>query len=116
MLSTAWSRTDPFWTAWDSDDPSWIRLRATAEIPGLVDPKYLEQERRALGEHDFNREFLGIPMGAHCSLFNWDMWERATQVHMPLVPPGPAFGPAIEQPGIGIINPFQQLKPFGELR
>jgi hypothetical protein len=23
MLSTAWSRTDPFWMAWDSDDPSW---------------------------------------------------------------------------------------------
>ena len=34
MLSTAWSRTDPFWTAWESDDPSWMRLRATAEIPG----------------------------------------------------------------------------------
>src|SRR3954449_8232126 len=58
MLSTAWSRTDPFWTAWDSDDPSWIRLRATAELPGLIDPKYLEQERRALGEHLFKREYL----------------------------------------------------------
>jgi hypothetical protein len=32
MLSTAWSRTDPFWTAWASDDPSWIRLQATADI------------------------------------------------------------------------------------
>src|SRR5664280_607818 len=31
MLSTAWSRTDPFWTAWVSDDPSWIRLKATAD-------------------------------------------------------------------------------------
>ena len=31
MLSTAWSRTDPFWTAWAIDDPSWIRLKATAE-------------------------------------------------------------------------------------
>src|SRR5271170_5194131 len=33
MLSTAWSRTDPFWTAWESEDASVIRLRATAEIP-----------------------------------------------------------------------------------
>src|SRR3954452_11464273 len=63
MLSTAWSRTDPFWNVWDSDDPSWLRLRATAEIPGLFDPDYLERERRALGEHDFNREYLGIPTG-----------------------------------------------------
>jgi hypothetical protein len=31
MLSTAWSRTDPFWTVWAGDDPSWIRLCATAE-------------------------------------------------------------------------------------
>jgi hypothetical protein len=31
MLSTAWSRTDPFWTAWDSDDDTRIRLKATAE-------------------------------------------------------------------------------------
>ena len=25
MLSTAWSRTDPFWTAWSNGDPEWIR-------------------------------------------------------------------------------------------
>ena len=31
MLSTAWSRTDPFWTAWAGDDPSWLRLKATAD-------------------------------------------------------------------------------------
>jgi hypothetical protein len=31
MLSTAWSRTDPFWLAWTGDDPSWIRLKATAD-------------------------------------------------------------------------------------
>jgi hypothetical protein len=32
MLSTAWNRTDPFWTAWDSDDHSFIRLKVTADI------------------------------------------------------------------------------------
>src|SRR5215208_1946288 len=31
MLSTAWSRTDPFWTTWADDDPSWLRLKATAD-------------------------------------------------------------------------------------
>ena len=29
MLSTAWSRTDPFWSVWENDDPSWTRIRAT---------------------------------------------------------------------------------------
>ena len=61
MLSTAWSRTDPFWTAWASDDPSWMRLRATAEIPGLLDAEFLEEERRNMGEHKYSREYLGIP-------------------------------------------------------
>src|ERR1700747_33135 len=31
MLSTAWRRTDPFWTAWACDDPTWIRLQATVD-------------------------------------------------------------------------------------
>jgi hypothetical protein len=114
MLSTAWSRTDPFWTVWDNDDPSWLRLRATAEIPGLFDPQFLEQERRALGEHDFNREYLGIPMGAHSSLFNWDMYDRATRVEVPLVPAGSAFRPPSEQAGVPFANPFKQLKTIGE--
>ena len=39
MLSTAWSRTDPFWTAWANDDPSWMRLKATADIARLFDPQ-----------------------------------------------------------------------------
>src|SRR5437764_1914977 len=42
MLSTAWSRTDPFWNAWASDDPSWLRLKATADVEGLFTPAYLE--------------------------------------------------------------------------
>jgi hypothetical protein len=55
MLSTAWSRTDPFWTAWASDDPSWIRLKATADTDAVhYPPEFLEKERRALGEHEFS--------------------------------------------------------------
>jgi hypothetical protein len=116
MLSTAWSRTDPFWTVWDSDDPSWMRLKATAESVSFFSEQYLEQQRRLLGEHDFNREYLGIPMGAHTSLFNWDMFDRATRIHTPLVPPGSAFRPPPEEPAVPIANPFQRLKAAGGLR
>ena len=31
MLSTAWSRSDPFWQVWESDDPSWVRIRSLAD-------------------------------------------------------------------------------------
>jgi Terminase large subunit, T4likevirus-type, N-terminal len=114
MLSTAWSRTDPFWTAWDSDDPSWIRLKATADVV-QYDAEFLERERRALGEEAFKREYLGIPLGGQASPFTWELYECATQVHMPLVPPGRAFGPAVQEQGVPIANPFQLLKPIGEL-
>jgi hypothetical protein len=115
MLSTAWSRTDPFWTAWASDDPSWIRLKATADITPFP-AEFLEQERSALGEDVFKREYLGIPMGGQVSPFSWELYERATQVHVPLVPPGPAFGPPPQERAVPIANPFQSLKPTGELQ
>ena len=99
MLSTAWSRTDPFWMAWAGDDQSWIRLKATADTVHY-DPKFLEQERRSLGEDAFKREYFGVPLG---------VYERATQVHVPLVPPGPAFGPPVQERGVPIANPFKSL-------
>jgi hypothetical protein len=116
MLSTAWTRTDPFWTAWADDDPSWIRLKATADAVAIFSPAFLEQERRGLGEQAFQREYLGVPTGAHTSPFSWELYERATQVQPPLVPPGPAFRPPAEQRGARIANPFQNLKPIGGLR
>ena len=109
MLSTAWSRTDPFWMAWDSDDPSWIRLKATADTVHY-DPEFLEKERRALGEDGFKREYLGIPLGGQASPFPWELYEAATHVHVPLVPPGPAFGPPVHERAVPIPNPFQQLR------
>ena len=114
MLSTAWSRTDPFWTAWASDDPTWIRLRATADTdPELFTPQFLELERRALGEQKFKQEYLGIPGGGEGSLFTWDLFDQATHVHAPLVPPGRSFGPPIVAPPIAVTNPFQHLRQTG---
>ena len=106
MLSTAWRRTDPFWMAWDSDEPSWMRLKATADVVAF-DREFLEEERRTLGEEVFKREYLGIPSGGQASPFTWELYERATQVHVPLVPPGPAFGPPVQERAVPIANPFQ---------
>ena len=117
MLSTAWSRSDPFWTAWAGDDQTWIRLEATADTdPTLFTPQFLEQERQALGEHDFNREYLGIPGGGQASPFTWELYERATQIRVPLMPPGPAFAPPQARPGVPIANPFRRLQTSGGVR
>jgi hypothetical protein len=109
MLSTAWSRTDPFWAVWESDDDSWLRLKATADVGGLYTEEYLEQERRALGDIAFNREYLGIPGGSNVSPFGWDLYDRATRVQVPLVPAGSYFGPAVSS-AARVANPFQSFR------
>lgn len=117
MLSTAWSRSDPFWTAWSSDNQSWIRLKATADTDAtLFAPGFLAEERSELGEHVFNREYLGIPGGGQASPFTWDLYERATQIFVPLVPPGPAFAPPPPEQAVPIKNPFKGLKANGGLQ
>jgi Terminase large subunit, T4likevirus-type, N-terminal len=113
MLSTAWSRSDPFWNAWDGEDQNWIRLKATADSdPGLFTEQFLETERAALGERDFKREYLGIPDGGEGSLFTWNLFEQATQTRTPLVPLGPSFRPPAPPP-VPTANPFQQLRVKG---
>lgn len=80
MLSTAWSRTDPFWTVWDNGDPSWTRIDATLDVaPHLIAPSVVEKARRQLSEEDFKREYLGIPAGSQVSPFKFEYYERATQ-------------------------------------
>ena len=114
MLSTAWTRTDPFWTAWAGDNPNWIRLKATADADAsLFAPGFLDEERAELGEHVFNREYLGIPGGGLASPFTWEMYERATQIHTPLVPPGRVFQPPAPEPAVPIENPFNRLRIEG---
>jgi terminase large subunit-like protein len=111
MLSTAYSRTDPFWTAWDSDNPNWLRLKVTADQPDVpLSAEHLAQERAALSEDEYKREYLGIPAGSHTSPFDWELYEQATRIFSPVNPPGQAFAPAPEPPGVPIPNPFKNPK------
>jgi hypothetical protein len=117
MLSTAWSRSDPFWQAWDSEDPSWIRLKATVGMEGVeLDPVFLERERKAFGEEAYKREYLGIPSGGGASPFTWDLYEQATRPYAPLIPAGPAWAPAPSPAGVPGPNPFAQFKHAGDVR
>jgi hypothetical protein len=80
MLSTAWSRTDPFWSVWAGDNPSWIRIAATLDVaPNLIALEVVERARRQLSEDDFKREYLGIPAGSQVSPFTYKLYEHATQ-------------------------------------
>jgi hypothetical protein len=85
MLSTANTRTDPFWSAWETGDQSWMRIQVTVDVDASLYPQeYLDRERQALGEELYKREFFGIPTGGQVSPFTWELYQRATQ---PLVHP-----------------------------
>jgi Terminase large subunit, T4likevirus-type, N-terminal len=112
MLSTAWSRTDPFWQAWDSANDDWMRLQVTVDCPDCpLSPQHLAQEKAALSEDDYKREYLGIPAGTHTSPFTWELYAQASRIFSPQVAPGPAFGPQLEAPGVPIANPFRKFAP-----
>jgi len=101
MLSTAWSRSDPFWTAWTSEDAAggWIKLKVTADMPDCpLTEQHLAQERAGLSEQDYKREYLGIPAGTHTSPFGWDLYNRASQVHALSMPNGPRYGSRLYNP------------------
>ena len=47
------------------------------------------------------------------SPFRHAFFERATQIRVPTVPPGRAFGPAPQQQAVAIANPFRNLQSMG---
>jgi Terminase large subunit, T4likevirus-type, N-terminal len=107
MLSTAWSRVDPFWKVWSSDDPSWIRLKATIDIDSSrYSPEFLEAERRALGDSAFRREYLGEPVACGASPFSWDLFDTASSPRAAPLSPAPELPPAAE---MALTNPFRRL-------
>jgi hypothetical protein len=111
MLSTAWSRTDPFWTAWENQELDYTRLKVTADMPDCPLPvEHLERERAALSEAEYKREYLGIPAGSHTSPCTWELYDRASRIFTPKAPPGPAFAPDAEPAGVLIPNEFEQIR------
>ena len=108
MLSTAWNRSDPFWTASASDDPSFIRIKATADRC-VICTRLPRQERRALGEPAFKREYLGIPGGEAESPLTWELYEQAIYIHVPKVRPGRVCTTAGSKTHT-LPNPFQHLR------
>src|SRR5262245_15706499 len=78
VLSTAWSRTDPFWSAWENE--SWTRIRATIDVePNLIAPEVLKKARGQLSADDFKREYLGVPAGSQVSPFTFEQYKHATE-------------------------------------
>jgi hypothetical protein len=112
MVSTAWTRIDPFWMAWTNEEADWTRLQVTGLAAGY-EQVFLDQELKSLGREKFDQEYMGIPAGGAGSLFSWDLYDSITSLAGAVVAPGSAFRPPQDAPGIAIPNPFAALKRTG---
>jgi len=108
------------WTAWESDDASVIKTAGDGRKSQDSFPSHSwSKSARALGEHIFKREYLGIPLGAESQSF-WlgKLYERAIYVDTPLVRPGSNLcaahrcaGGAADKP---IPENYSQMEQFDE--
>ena len=90
MLSTAWSRTDPFWTAWAGDEQSWIAIQYDDDVErNLFAGVSWSRSGHASVKMASSVNFSGIrPARPGKPVHLADLYERATQAvsHHPSMP------------------------------
>jgi hypothetical protein len=58
LLSTPFGRRGYFFSEWDSGSPRWERIKVCAPDCPRIDPAFLEDERRTLGERLWRQEYF----------------------------------------------------------
>ena len=58
LASTPWARVGSFYDTWTAGGDDWQRFTVPATACPRLSPRFLERERRALGERSFAREYL----------------------------------------------------------
>jgi hypothetical protein len=59
VQSTPRGPSGTFFDLWQAQDPDWARIRVSSEdVPDLVDPAFLERERRRLSPEAYAQEYL----------------------------------------------------------
>jgi hypothetical protein len=76
-LSSAYAQLGFFYEAWQSGGPGWQRVKVTAAECGRIDAAFLEEEREALGERVYAREYDCVFSSADAAVFDPVAIERA---------------------------------------
>jgi hypothetical protein len=77
VASTPAGKRGWMWTQWESGDPTWERHRSTAVDCPRIDPAFLREQRRVLGERWFNQEYNAIFVEAVGQVLPGDQIDRA---------------------------------------
>jgi hypothetical protein len=76
-LSSAYARAGFFFDSWENGGPGWQRVKITAAECGRIDGAFLEEEREALGERVYAREYDCVFSSADDAVFDPLAIERA---------------------------------------
>jgi len=71
-LSSAWARRGWFYDAWQQSVGSWDRVNIMASQCSRIDPAFLEEERQALGERIYQREYECVFSTGDDAAFDYD--------------------------------------------
>jgi hypothetical protein len=77
LMSTPWGKRGFFWEEWTNGGPGWERVEAKATECARIQGWFLEEERRAVGERVFRREYLCEFEDAGAGVFDMDTVEKA---------------------------------------
>jgi len=75
-LSTPFGKRGWFWDAWDQGE-GWERIRITADQCPRIDPDWLADERRVIGDFAYRQEYECEFLDDGHSLFSSDIIAKA---------------------------------------
>jgi len=73
LMSTPQGKRGFFWEAWERGGEEWQRVQVTAYDCPRISDQFLEEERRAMGERRFRREYLCEFTEAEDGVFDLDL-------------------------------------------
>jgi Terminase large subunit, T4likevirus-type, N-terminal len=77
LLSTPAGRRGAFYELWHNNDPTWTRVRVPASECPRIDPEFLAEERRELGEARYSEEYQLAFIDSDTSAFSTAIIDSA---------------------------------------
>ena len=77
LMSTPFGKRGFFWEAWQNGGAEWERIRVPAPECPRISQKFLDEERKTMGERWFSQEYLCEFTDSVSCVFDRDLIERA---------------------------------------
>ena len=83
LMSTPCGKRGFFWEVWSNGGPEWTRISVPASECPRISKRFLDRERRALGERSFRQEYCCEFLEAEGQLIRDDFIDRAIRKDIP---------------------------------